>query len=343
MTLAAARIRRGALAAIGLVVAALVFETVLIVFGRASGALAFTSTFILGVIGARDASGALTDAAPLVLVADDSPVNQLLAVRLLDQCGYRSQVVGDGHEAIAAVARTTYAAVLMDCQMPELDGYAATAVIRRREQGRERVPIIAMTANSMAGDREKCLAAGMDDYVSKPLRPNLLRDALARCLPSPGDHGESSGAGAREPDEITGELLDRSTLAELRELQADDLRELIELYLDDATPQLLALVEALERADPSAAAASAHRLKGASLAVGAALVAAIAAELEIRATGRRRGGRREAAVLAGTRADEYRRGPARRALKRAARRPNRLTRGQLSRRGRSRSSSPRNL
>jgi two-component system, sensor histidine kinase and response regulator len=237
----------------------------------------------VGVIGVRDASGALTDAAPLVLVADDSPVNQLLAVRLLDQCGYRSQVVGDGHEAIAAVGHTTYAAVLMDCQMPELDGYAATAEIRRREHGREHVPIIAMTANSMAGDREKCLAAGMDDYVSKPLRPNLLRDALLRTRPSRGDQGESAGAGAREPDEITGELLDGSTLAELRELQGDDLRELIELYLDDATAQLPALVQALEGADLTAAAALAHRLKGASLAVGAALVAAIAAELETRA------------------------------------------------------------
>jgi signal transduction histidine kinase/DNA-binding NarL/FixJ family response regulator len=237
----------------------------------------------VAVSGARDASGALTDGAPLVLVADDGPVNRLLAVRLLDQCGYRSEVVGDGHEAIAAVARTTYAAVLMDCQMPELDGYAATAEIRRREQGRGRVPIIAMTANSMAGDREKCLAAGMDDYVSKPLRPNLLRDALMRTLPTPEHHGSSAAASAREPDEITGELLDGSTLAELRELQGDGLRELIELYLDDATSQLLTLVRALEQGDPSAAAASAHRLKGASLAVGATLVSAITAELETRA------------------------------------------------------------
>jgi CheY-like chemotaxis protein/HPt (histidine-containing phosphotransfer) domain-containing protein len=237
----------------------------------------------VGVVGVRDAAGRLTAAAPLVLVADDSPVNQLLATRLLDQCGYRSEVVADGHAVITAIAATTYAAVLMDCQMPELDGYEATAEIRRREQGRDRLPIIAMTANSMAGDREKCLAAGMDDYVSKPLRPDLLRSALARWLPSPPDHGEIVGARPREQDEITGNLIDEPTLADLRELAADDLRELVELYVNDAAAQALILIQALEEGDCPSAAASAHRLKGASATVGAALVSAIAAELETRA------------------------------------------------------------
>ena len=237
----------------------------------------------LGVVGVRDASGRLTDAAPLVLVADDSPVNQLLATRLLDQCGYRSEVVADGHAVIAALAQTTYAAVLMDCQMPELDGYEATAEIRRREHGRARLPVIAMTANSMAGDREKCLAAGMDDYVSKPLRPDMLRSALARCLTSPPEHSASAGARPRERDEITGNLIDEATLADLRELAADDLHELVELYVNDAAAQALLLIQALERDDCPSAAASAHRLKGASATIGAALVSAIAAELETRA------------------------------------------------------------
>ena len=122
----------------------------------------------------------------MILVAEDSPVNQLLgAVRLLDQCGYRAEVVGDGNEALqAAVQQTDYAAVLMDCQMPELDGYEATQEIRRRENGGPRLPIIAMTAHSMAGDREKCLAAGMDDYVSKPIRLAVLSSALARWVAS---------------------------------------------------------------------------------------------------------------------------------------------------------------
>jgi two-component system, sensor histidine kinase and response regulator len=236
-----------------------------------------------GVIGVRDAAGNLTDAAPLVLVADDGPVNQLLAVRLLDRCGYRSDVVGDGRAAIKAVAETAYAAVLMDCQMPELDGYEATAEIRRREHGSDRLPIIAMTANSMAGDREKCLAAGMDDYVSKPLRPNLLAAALARCLPAPPDQPESVAPRPPPQNEIAAELLDEPTLAELRELAAEDLRELVELYVNDAAAQALILMAALEQGDCASAAASAHRLKGASATIGAALVSALAAELENRA------------------------------------------------------------
>jgi CheY-like chemotaxis protein len=125
-------------------------------------------------------SRALPVAAPLVLVAEDNPVNQVLAVRLLEKCGYRAEIVGTGRDAVAAVERESYAAVLMDCQMPELDGYAATREIRRREGDSPRLPIIAMTANSMAGDREKCLDAGMDDYVSKPIDSEELREALAR-------------------------------------------------------------------------------------------------------------------------------------------------------------------
>jgi signal transduction histidine kinase/amino acid permease/ActR/RegA family two-component response regulator len=122
--------------------------------------------------------------APLILVAEDSPVNRIVAVRLLEHCGFRSEVAGDGNAALRAVARQTYAAVLMDCHMPDLDGYAATAEIRRREAGRRHTPIIAMTANAVSGDREKCLAAGMDDYLSKPVRREDLADMLDRWVTS---------------------------------------------------------------------------------------------------------------------------------------------------------------
>jgi CheY-like chemotaxis protein len=118
----------------------------------------------------------------------------VLAMRLLEKCGYRAEIVGNGRDAVAAVERASYAAVLMDCQMPELDGYAATREIRSREGHSPRVPIIAMTANSMAGDREKCLEAGMDDYVSKPIDSDELREALARHATVEAPASLSNGA-----------------------------------------------------------------------------------------------------------------------------------------------------
>jgi signal transduction histidine kinase/CheY-like chemotaxis protein len=125
---------------------------------------------------------ASSDSMPLVLVAEDNAVNQLLAVRLLERCGYRADVVSDGREALEALGQKRYAAVLMDCQMPEMDGYEATAEIRRRERPDHHIPVIAMTAHSMSGDRERCLAAGMDDYVSKPIKPVHLSAALSRWV-----------------------------------------------------------------------------------------------------------------------------------------------------------------
>jgi len=148
----------------------------------------------LFLVGAPARAGSLPPEAPLVLVAEDNPVNQVLAVRLLEKCGYRAEIVGNGRDAVAAVARASYAAVLMDCQMPELDGYAATREIRSREGDSPRVPIIAMTANSMAGDREKCLEAGMDDYVSKPIDSDELREALARHATVEAPASLSNGA-----------------------------------------------------------------------------------------------------------------------------------------------------
>jgi signal transduction histidine kinase/CheY-like chemotaxis protein len=121
--------------------------------------------------------------APLVLVAEDNPVNQIVAVGALKRCGCRVEVVGDGRQALDALARERYDMVLMDCQMPEMDGYAATIELRGRENGRRRTPVIAMTAHAMDGAREKCLAAGMDDYISKPLRRETLVEILRKWVP----------------------------------------------------------------------------------------------------------------------------------------------------------------
>jgi PAS domain S-box-containing protein len=122
--------------------------------------------------------------APRILVAEDNIVNQRVVVRMLERLGYQADIVGNGAEAVAAVARFPYAAILMDCQMPEMDGYEATEAIRTHEReaagsGR-RVPIIALTANALAADRERCLLAGMDDYLAKPIRPDALVGALGR-------------------------------------------------------------------------------------------------------------------------------------------------------------------
>jgi signal transduction histidine kinase/ActR/RegA family two-component response regulator len=148
-------------------------------------------------LGPRDGDGNLSDAAPLVLIAEDSPVNQMLAARLLDKCGYRSEIVNNGNEALEAIEHTAYAAVLMDCQMPEMDGYEATREIRRREQPPTHLPIVASTAHSMSGDQEKCIAAGMDDYVSKPLRAAALIDALTRAIGAGVARPEHAASGGR--------------------------------------------------------------------------------------------------------------------------------------------------
>jgi two-component system sensor histidine kinase/response regulator len=132
-----------------------------------------------------------------ILVAEDNVVNQRVVVRLLERLGYRVDVVTNGAEAVHTINRHPYVAVLMDCQMPEMDGYEATRAIRAEELARladfgvadssqsatPRIPIIALTANAMAADRARCLASGMDDYLVKPLRPDLLAATLERWLP----------------------------------------------------------------------------------------------------------------------------------------------------------------
>jgi two-component system, sensor histidine kinase and response regulator len=208
-----------------------------------------------------------------------------VAAHMLERCGFEAQVAENGRKALEALSKRTYAAVLMDCQMPELDGYETTREIRRLEQGGWRMPIIAMTANAMQGERERCLAAGMDDYLTKPLRQRTLKDTLARWVaqapatssdpdrPDPAD-------GVRHGDRGDLPLLDDAVIADLENLDGDVLAGLLALYLDEAAGRLSELAGAVDRGDMPMVAQMAHTLRGNSSTLGAAHVARVTAELE---------------------------------------------------------------
>jgi PAS domain S-box-containing protein len=223
-------------------------------------------------------------AIPAVLVVEDTPINQAVAAHMLERCGFEAQVAEDGRQALEALSRRTYAAVLMDCQMPELDGYETTREIRRLEEGGPRIPIIAMTANAMQGERERCLAAGMDDYLTKPLRQRTLKDALARWItgrPAPSsDPPPAPANGAPRDAGADPQMLDEAIVLELEALDGDVLGDLVALYFDDAATRAGALGDAVALADPDAVARMAHTLKGSSSTLGAAHVAHIASALE---------------------------------------------------------------
>ncbi len=218
-----------------------------------------------------------------LLVAEDNAVNQTVAERMLEKRGYRVDVVSNGLEALEALAQIPYAAVLMDCQMPEMDGYEATMEIRRYEGTERRTPIIAMTAHAMQGDREKCLAAGMDDYLTKPVRAEELEAVLARWVPRPAvERSEAPPAGgASEPPE---EPLDQSVLDGLRELtgegEPDILIELVDIFLSDAAERMVLLRDAIARGDANTLERVAHSLKGSSANFGARRMSRLCLELE---------------------------------------------------------------
>ncbi len=218
---------------------------------------------------------------PRLLVAEDNTVNQRVAVHLLEKIGYQADVVANGLEAIEALTRIPYPLVLMDCQMPELDGYAATAKIRESEGARRRTPIIAMTAGAMTGDRELCLAAGMDDYISKPVRVEELESVLARWLPNPGPPGDVPRAA---PDAEGETKIDRSALAKLGDPdQGGDpafLRDLASLFRDEAGPLLAAMRSAATTGDGKQLSGAAHTLKGGSAYLGALAVRSLTERLE---------------------------------------------------------------
>ncbi len=231
-----------------------------------------------------------------VLIAEDNVVNQEVAVHMLEGLHCRVTVAGNGVEALAALSRTVFDLVLMDCQMPELDGFAATNEIRRRERnsGGRRLPILALTANAMEGDRERCLDAGMDDYLSKPFTRDRLAEMLARYLPraEPGEQPASSSVAATRPGEASGAADDEADAApiDLRALdgilalrrpgRTSPLAKVISLYLAGWPAQIESLRRAVGDGDAEAMWKTAHALKSSSATLGAVRLAALFKQVE---------------------------------------------------------------
>jgi two-component system, sensor histidine kinase and response regulator len=210
-----------------------------------------------------------------VLVAEDNPVNQLVIQGMLDKRGYASDIVANGREALDRLARGGHAAVLMDVQMPELDGIEATARIRAQEDGGQHLPIIAMTASAMEGDRERCLEAGMDDYISKPLRPDELDAVLERWL-----GGASAPPKAAAGNGGGGDLIDAGRVARFRADYPEIADRLVALFADTTPPLIEQLSNAVHGGDDEAVRRLAHKLKGSCQNVGATRMGTLCRQLE---------------------------------------------------------------
>jgi two-component system, sensor histidine kinase and response regulator len=225
-----------------------------------------------------------------ILLAEDDPVSQRVAEAMLENLGFLVDVVADGAEAVRAATLTPYQAILMDCQIPVLDGYQATSDIRRLQGTSRRTPIIAITGSVMRSDQQRCLAAGMDDYLAKPLRLDALAVVMARWAPDgsvpsiaddPAELPTARRVGpahSAPPPVLDVQVVGR--LERLGEAAGEDLVEqLATVFLTDADARVAALRHALAADDAAAVARSAHTLSGASANLGATDLARLCATL----------------------------------------------------------------
>ena len=227
-----------------------------------------------------------------MLLAEDNPVNIEVAKAMLESLGLQAQVAQNGRQALEAVRNETFEAVLMDCQMPVMDGFAATSEIRREEQdaGRPRtLPVIAITANALQGDREACLAAGMDDYLSKPFTQAELAGVIGRWIALPlaasvhhDDAAPTLPEAAREV--IQRDVINAKALENIRALSQHGgdalVRKVIAAYVGDAPQHLRTLRQAVGGQDAATVRRVAHSLKSASANVGADTLARLCRDLE---------------------------------------------------------------
>jgi CheY-like chemotaxis protein/HPt (histidine-containing phosphotransfer) domain-containing protein/two-component sensor histidine kinase len=212
-----------------------------------------------------------------LLVVEDNAVNQRVVEAMLAKRGFAVDCAGNGREALSALAAAHYDLVFMDCQMPEMDGYQATGAIRAREDGTSaHLTVVAMTAHALKGDRERCLAAGMDDYLSKPLRPAELDAVLERWLGA-----TPAGPAAAVPEATAaGALVDEARMRVFRDDYPEIIEQLVELFADSTPPLLSELRAGSERGDGDAVRRAAHKLKGSCQNIGASWLATLATDIE---------------------------------------------------------------
>lgn len=215
-----------------------------------------------------------------ILLAEDNPVNQKVALRMLKRIGHEADIANNGVEVLKALEEKRYDIILMDMQMPEMDGLEATRQIVQKYAEDVRPYIIALTANAMHGDRERCIAAGMNDYVSKPIRVEDLQNAFDRMptRPDSGNEGEED-----EEDSLAGTVIDYNVLTELVVMLGNDLEfasGLIKDFLEDGAELLNSIRTAQEVGDASELERAAHTLKSSSATFGALGASDLCKEIE---------------------------------------------------------------
>jgi diguanylate cyclase (GGDEF)-like protein len=218
-----------------------------------------------------------------ILIAEDNRASQLVAVGMLERLGCEVRVAATGQEALALLENNAFDLVLMDCHMPQMDGYEAARRIRALEGARSQIPIIAMTANTQNGDSDFCIAAGMDDYLAKPLKLDLLRDKLGRWLAGAKDRLRPTAPAVSRsaaPESHKAAVLDNKVLGKLREETGEAFIRVIEVFLEDTPVYLQSLEKAIADEDFEALKEIAHCIKGSGRNLGAQRLIAVARQLE---------------------------------------------------------------
>lgn len=244
-----------------------------------------------------------------ILVAEDNLVNQVFVEEILKEMECQYTIVSDGEEAVHAAQRQSWDLIIMDCLMPVMDGFEATQTIRAFMQSgeiAEGIPILALTANAMKGDRERCLAAGMDDYMSKPVRKRALQRKICELIAGSSEHeiahSKEMIVAATEPDTVqmtpvglaecsTENVLDNEAIVKARKILKARYDEMVGLYLSNSNDRLGDIVKAIEDGDVEAVIRPAHTLKSTSLQMGAPKLSALAKQVEVLARNDEIGGK----------------------------------------------------